>query len=109
MLTIGIEHVKEGRGRWAVDPGTLRLADKLAQPEPRFLLPPDLRRPLSDFPQMRIQMAEDAGAADDGYDYRLRWESLGPNRDQPRPKPWPEATMLRLVGWKKETLEPATP
>ena len=109
MLTIGIEHVKEGRGRWAVDPGTLRLADKLARPEPRFLLPPHLRRPLSDFPEMKIQMAEDAGAADDGYLYRLRWESLGPNRDQPRPQPWPEATMLRLVGWKKETLEPATP
>jgi hypothetical protein len=106
-LAIGIEHVKEGRGRWAVDPGTLRLKEKLAQPEPRFLLPPKLRRPLSDFPEMKIQMAEDSGATDDGYLYRLRWESLGPNRDQPRPKPWPEATMLRVVGWKKQAPEPA--
>ena len=85
----------------------MRLKEKLAQPEPRFLLPPKLRRPLSDFPEMKIQMAEDSGATDDGYLYRLRWESLGPNRDQPRPKPWPEATMLRVVGWKKQAPEPA--
>ena len=27
----------------------------------------------------------------------LRWETLPPNRDKPRDKPWPEPSMLRVV------------
>jgi hypothetical protein len=100
VLSIGIRHVKEGGGLWVVDPATWRLGKKVPQPKPEFVLPAKLRRPLSDFPGIKVQTAQDSGKSDDVYAYRLRWETLGPNRDQPRPKPWPAPTMLRVVGWK---------
>jgi hypothetical protein len=46
---------------------------------------------------MGLRQAEDAGAAEDGSMYRLVWETLDANRDQPRPAPWPEPSVLRLV------------
>jgi hypothetical protein len=101
LLTIAIRHVKEGNGEWQVDADSLVLKGKAANSEPDFALPDSLRKPLSPFPGMRIQMAQDSGESGDGYVYRLRWESLGPNRDKPRPKPWPEPSMLYLAGWKK--------
>lgn len=101
-LSISIRHIKEGNGLWKVNPETLALEGKVAQPAPDFILPPNLRRPLSAFPGMKMQIAQDSGEAPDGYAYRLRWETLGPNRDRPRPQPWPEPSMLRLVGWKSQ-------
>ena len=31
-----------------------------------------------------------------GYRYALKWETLGTNRDKPREKPWPPASILYL-------------
>lgn len=100
-LVIAIRHVKEGGGEWYVDSDALTLGQKVVDSTPDFALPDDLRKPLSSFPKMKVQMTQDSGKSDDGYVYRLRWESLGPNRDRPRPKPWPEPSMLRVIGWRK--------
>lgn len=99
-LIISIRHIKEGNGEWYVNPESMVLEERVTNSEPEFALPDALRKPLSPFPKMKVQMAQDTGVSDDGYTYRLRWETLGPNRDQPRPEPWPQPTMLRVVGWK---------
>lgn len=99
-LTITIKHPKLGSGTWLVDPQTLQLVRKIPSNEPT--VPAHLRKPQSSFPGMEVRWAGDSApakipGAGAGAIYRLRWESLPNNRDQPRPKPWPEPTTLRLV------------
>ena len=46
---------------------------------------------------MRVEWRGDACKQSDETDwYVLRWETLGPNRDQPREEPWPAPSMLRV-------------
>jgi hypothetical protein len=46
---------------------------------------------------MEVRWAGDGGQAPEkNTRYELRWETLGINRDKPRPEPWPEPTILRL-------------
>jgi len=46
---------------------------------------------------MNVMWANGSGQASDGRQFRLRWETLTANRDQPRDKPWPAATILRVI------------
>jgi hypothetical protein len=46
---------------------------------------------------MCLREIGDSGVADDGFVYKLVWETLDANRDRPRPRPWPEPVPLRLV------------
>ena len=101
ILSIDIRHIKEGNGAWSIDPETLTLQQKIASFRPDFVMPRNLRGPVSRFPGMKVQTVQDAGSSSDCHIYRLRWESLGINRDKPREKPWPEPAMLQIVGWKK--------
>lgn len=46
---------------------------------------------------MEVRRAGDLGRAENpDVQYTLRWESLPPNRDLPREKPWPEPSDLVL-------------
>lgn len=86
-------HIKLGSGTWRLDPETLR---PLGPAAVRSAVPPILRRPESPFPGMEVRWCGDSGRQRPrGFDYRLRWETLPTNRDQPRPTA-PPPTMLRL-------------
>ena len=94
-LSQGWSHPKEGRQRWRLDPETLQPIERL--PEPPRAWPKELDAVTSDFPGMQVRWAGDKGrSGDPGVQYRLRWETLGANRDRPREKPWPEPSILRL-------------
>lgn len=96
LLTISIRHPDLGSGTWLVDPQTLRLVRKIPSGEPS--LPAHLGKPQSTFTEMAVRTANDScPGKTSGATYRLHWESLPNNRDQPRPKPWPEPTTLRVV------------
>jgi hypothetical protein len=95
---------KEGSGAWLLDEATLKPvgAAPPTKPSPRAALPQELRKAAGDTPGMQVNWAEDAGAGDEkGVTYRLRWETLGANRDRPR-EAAPPPTMLRLVRMKAE-------
>ncbi len=88
----------ENGGLWVLDPATLTPVEK-AQRKPwgSVVAPPEARAPESDFPGMRVQWRLDSVGASDGEDWHmLRWETLGPNRDRPRDKPWPAPSFLRV-------------
>lgn len=54
------------------------------------------------FPGLLVQLAGDLGKTmEPGVRYQLKWESLSPNRDRPRPEPWPEASQLYLYKLKQ--------
>jgi hypothetical protein len=87
-----------GGGTWRLDPRTLAASGTTVRP-PRH--PRQMGRPESLHPGMTVKWADDAGVSEEtGTRYLLRWETLGPNRDQPRPQPWPEPTMLRVLKFR---------
>jgi len=80
-----------GEGTWILDPATLAVTGTSTR-----------RRPAaggveSTFPGMEVRRAFDAGTPPGDRRFMLRWETLGPNRDLPRPEPWPAASMLRVI------------
>lgn len=93
-LTIELRHPHEKSGAFEVDPATLKLGGALAQDS---TYPQQLRRTESRFPGVRVKWMADSNNAPRQTQYYLRWEALPANRDQPRPEPWPEPSMLRLV------------
>ena len=86
-----------GAGTWVLDEATLR-------PIPGAVAPASPARPAaarkleSKFPGMRQQTRADVGDAGPGVRYSLEWETLEANRDRPRDPPWPEPSMLRVIG-----------
>jgi hypothetical protein len=92
-LTQPFSHIKFGSGIWLIDPETLRATGTIQ----RETIPPSLRKVEGTFPGLKVDFAEDVGqnnVADTRY--ILRWETLGGNRDQPRPPPYPPPSMLRV-------------
>lgn len=88
-------HIQYGSERWRLDPLSLAPADKLDPPPPK--IPSSLRKVESAFAGMGVRFREDSGTAGAaGVRYLLRWETLGPNRDRPREKPWPQPSTLRV-------------
>lgn len=85
-------HSKEGSGIFVLDEQTLKPLT-IIQPKP---WPQDIKAVRSTFPQMKVRIGSDTGAPADDAEYILRWEILPPFRDQPRPKPWPEPSMLEV-------------
>lgn len=88
----------QGAGTWVLDEQTLQPipgARAPVRPAPRF--PASAWLGTSTFPGMRVHEAGDGGNADDGFAYKLVWETLEANRDRPRSEPWPAPAMLRLV------------
>lgn len=88
-------HWELGRQRWQLDPDTLAPIKRVSMKSsvPSITLGP-IR---SEFSGMMIKTTGDSGSSGDASRrYLLRWETLGPHRDRPREKPWPEPSRLEL-------------
>lgn len=97
VLSIPVSHVSHGSGTYEIDPERWILKGKIIRPDGQPAIPSDLRKVSSEFPGIQVKWSSDSGNAPDATRYRLRWETLGPNRDKPRPLPWPEPVMLKLI------------
>ncbi len=94
-LVQGWHHDRYGTQLWRLDPETLRPVERLELPEPS--VPASLMAVRSEFPGMGVRVRNDSGTSGEpGVRYVLRWETLGPNRDRPRKKPWPEPSVLQV-------------
>ena len=94
-LTMGFSHPKEGAGTWTLEENDLVVTQTNAKEKSE---PQSLSKVQSNFPGMTVRWANDLGSCGKpGTSYRLRWETLGPNRDRPREPPWPEPGMLQVI------------
>ncbi len=106
-LVIPIRHKDLGSATWSVDPVTLRLGHRVPSLETP---PPSVWQKVeSSFPEMEVRWANDSGPGSPGVSYRLRWEALPNHRDQPRPKPWPEPSLLRVIVVPQAVVPQAVP
>jgi hypothetical protein len=96
-LTQTFSHIKFGNGTWSIDPEKLSVTGKLQ----RETIPPSLFKVEGTFPGLGVRILEDLGQNNvTDTRYVLRWETLGSNRDQPRPPPYPSPSMLRVYAVK---------
>ena len=94
-LTQYWRHPRRGGQTWQLDPATLTPLKRVETPRDET---PGFGPIESGFPGMQRRVRGDDGdSGAPGVAYWLRWETLGPNRDRPREKPWPEPSMLRLI------------
>jgi len=94
-LSLEFGHAKERSGTLILDGESLAVVRREPTP-PRY--PRSLFKVESTFPGMSVRITTDSGpAGEPGRRFILRWETLGANRDQPRPEPWPEPSMLRVI------------
>jgi hypothetical protein len=93
-LTQSYRHIKLGSGNWQLDEATLKPIGQIKQ---KSTTPKGFGKVESTMPEMSVRAAEDIGQSDEpGIRYLLRWETLPPNRDQPRPGDPPPPSMLRV-------------
>jgi hypothetical protein len=88
-----LSHKKFGGGLYEVDPVTLKVGKKIPSKPTR---PSKLNRLELKVPGMRPKWSGSRGATPEGERHYLRWETLGPNRDRPRPGAPPPPSTLRL-------------
>jgi len=86
-------HSQYGSGTWVLDEKTLRPIDTCLH---TVRLPAEIMRRESEFPGMEVRLAWDSGKPPAEESYLLKWETLPPNRDRPRPGPLPPPSTLRL-------------
>ncbi|MFM7207192.1 MAG: BNR repeat-containing protein, partial [Planctomycetaceae bacterium] len=85
-----------GGGTWRLDPESLAAIGTTERPQQQRA--EALDRVESPWPGMQTNWQGDSAATTgEPGRFRLRWETLGPNRDQPRPAPLPPPTMLRVI------------
>jgi len=102
QLRLEFGHVKKGSGVWVLDENTLAVL-RTEPAKPHY--PRSLWKVESSFPGMTVRYADDSGRSGrPGRRFILRWETLGANRDKPRPEPWPEPSMLRVVELRDATM-----
>ncbi|MBI5831473.1 MAG: BNR repeat-containing protein [Armatimonadetes bacterium] len=86
-------NVKKGGGSYLLDEATLR---PIGAPEPRTPWVLDrFGKPEGTFAGLQTRWLRRDGTQP-GSRFALRWETLPANRDQARPEPWPEPSMMRL-------------
>jgi len=91
-------HWKHGDHTWLLEPETLQPIRLVTVGIQR---PQELDRVRSDFPGMQVQWRNDSGlTGEDGVRYMLRWETLEPNRDQPREGPLPAPANLQVYKFR---------
>lgn len=101
-LLLEFAHVKQGTGVWVLDEPSLAVL-RTEPTTPRY--PRSLGKVESKFPGMSVRYADDSGMSGEaGRRFILRWEALGANRDKPRPEPWPEPSMLRVIELRDATM-----
>jgi len=94
-LVQSFSHPKAGSGARLLDGETLQPVGEVFRLDP---WPAEVRKLESDFPGMGVRILS---REKDGVTYALRWETLGPNRDRPRPKeqtPPPSRLLLYELG-----------
>ncbi|MCE5324995.1 MAG: glycoside hydrolase family 88 protein [Planctomycetaceae bacterium] len=89
-------HWKHGKGVLVIDEQTLKPLGVEKEAPARSSGPAQWAKPESTFPGMTVQWFNDIGESSGGR-YVLRWETLPPNRDQPRKGPLPKPSMLRVL------------
>jgi hypothetical protein len=96
---LGYWHIKYGNGTILLN-DKFENAGKVLKPEPF-----NARLQVEgDFPGLLVRTRGDLGKApEEDIRYMLKWETLNRNRDDPRPKPWPEPS--RLVLYKLKTAD----
>jgi hypothetical protein len=94
LLVFGFHHSKYGNGQVVVHEKTLEPVEiqPSVPPYPSFL---DSVR--SSYPGMLVNKIFDSGLPPNGTNFMLRWETLGPNRDQQRKELPPPYALLELV------------
>lgn len=99
-LKLGWNHKEYGAGEWILEEEDFSiLSTKETKPVPKEGTPPDTE---GDFPGLEVRWCGDSGRSEEpGVYYRLRWETLGPNRDKPREGELPPPSMLRLHRFEK--------
>lgn len=96
-LTQDFYHIKFGNGTWSIDPENLSATGTID----RERIPPALLKVEGTFPGLQVLFIEDSNQYTvDNNRFVLRWEALPPNRDQPRPPPYPPPSTLRLYNIK---------
>ena len=96
-LTQDFYHIKFGNGTWSIDPENLSATGTID----RERIPPALLKVEGTFPGLQVLFIEDSNQYTvDHNRFVLRWEALPPNRDQPRPPPYPPPSTLRLYNIK---------
>ena len=95
VVTQDWSHWQLGRQRWELAPDSLKPIKRLTIPiYSKGKMGPKIE---STFPGMQVRTTRDLGKSPDpDLSYSLCWETLGPNRDHPREKPWPEPSKLLL-------------
>lgn len=101
-LRLEFGHAKKGSGVWVLDEESLAVL-RTEPATPHY--PRSLWKVESKFPGMTVRYADDQGSSGEpGRRFILRWEALPANRDKPRPEPWPEPSMLRVVELRDATM-----
>jgi len=99
VLKLSYNHVKYGSGTWLLDEATLKQIG-VAKESPAY--PKQMTVAESDFPGIEISRANDLGGINEpDARFVLQWETLGPNRDQRRDGPLPDAGSLRALKLKR--------
>ena len=91
-----IQHLSsqsEGSGTWLLDGRMLKTMKRISA-KPRY--PASLAKPSSEFPGLQVHLQPIAGSETRDSHCWLRWETLGPNRDQPRSGPLPPPSLLKV-------------
>jgi len=100
-LLLPYHHVTYGSGAFLINAESLNslgLYHPPAAPPGTRHGNPNLNHLQSAFPGMQVRWTGDLGGpAEQGVSYRLRWETLGPNRDQLRTGELPPPSMLQIV------------
>ncbi|HEV2452720.1 MAG TPA: BNR-4 repeat-containing protein, partial [Verrucomicrobiae bacterium] len=98
-LLMAFAHFKYGRGTWVLDPQTLHAIGQVTVEAN----PPDLDQVTGTFPGLEVHWVGDAGSSGiEGLQYKLRWETLEPNRDHPRHGALPKPSMLQVIAVETE-------
>jgi len=103
-LTMSFDHFIFGHGNWVLDPQSLHAIDTIV-PETN-----QLDEVAGSFPGLTVHWAGDEGKSGvEGLHYRLRWETLGANRDRRPSGVLPKPSMLQLIAtqWTPAQKNPA--
>jgi hypothetical protein len=98
-LTQTFSHSKFGSGTWLLDKKTLQATGQVEFQK----TPPALEKVEGNFPGLQVRWTDDAGDSGvPGLSYKLRWETLSANRDQPRKGDLSPPSRLQLVAVQTE-------
>ncbi|AHF89982.1 hypothetical protein OPIT5_06860 [Opitutaceae bacterium TAV5] len=94
---VATNHVKYGNAIWGLNLDSFSLGKRISVNHLSNQLPNELSAITTPYEGMQRRMSEDLGTPPSGKRYILRWETLPPNRDQPRRGQHPSPSTIELV------------